>query len=176
MDSETLRHLQKFRAEAIPANAIRNQGATRVLAAIRAHLARVRLGTFVVQEETSFACRLQRATDNLRMRLPRRARHWGAARKALNLFLRDCTYDYYLRRHYHLDRVEPWLEAPLDSNVAIALRREPEGSKLPRWDSLRRLKPTVSNQYQTVALRVARRKGIRRVHLDLYYWRADRRG
>lgn len=174
MDAITLRRLQRFHAEAIPANAIRNQGAKGVLKAIRDHLACSDLATLVTGDDVAFARRLQRATSNLMRRLPEPGRHWGAARKALNLFLRDCTYDHHLRIQYRLDRIERWLEIPLDSNVAKALRREPEGTGLPRWDSLCRLAAKTSAEYQAVAQCVARRKRIRRVHLDLYYWRANR--
>jgi hypothetical protein len=175
MDSRTLSKLQRFRAQAIPANAIRNQGAEKVLEAIWNHLERVDLATFVTKDRRAFAHRLREATHRLQRRLPRRAtRRWGAARKALNLFLRDCTYDHRLRAHYGLGKIEPWLEVPLDRYAAIALRKEPEGRCLPPWDSLKRLKPKVSQQYQDVAQDVARRIGILRVHLDLYYWRDER--
>ena len=43
---------------------------------------------------------------------------WGAARKFLNLYLREITYNFFLREKYHLQRIEHLLELPLDSNVA----------------------------------------------------------
>ncbi len=174
MDERTLEKLQRFRAEEIPANAIRNQGVKGILAAIRHHLTQVRLETFVVKDHRSFARRLREATYRLQRRLPRRAaRRWGVARKALNLFLRDCTYDHHLRAHYGLGKIEPWLEVPLDSYVALALRDEPEGADLPRWNSLKALRGAESRKYQSTAQKVATRMRIRRVHLDLYYWRNE---
>lgn len=171
LDKRTLILLQTFRAEAIPANAIRNQGAKKVLEAIREHLRSVDLATFVVEDRRSFARRLRDATYRLQRRLPKRAaRRWGASRKALNLFLRDCTYDHYLRARYGLGKIESWLEVPLDRYVAIALHGEPEGIELPRWQGLKRLNGRVSRQYQDVAQRVADRIPIPRVHLDLRYW------
>jgi hypothetical protein len=100
---------------------------------------------------------------------------WGAARKAINLFLRDCTYDHHPRSHCHLGRIEPWLEVPLDSFVASALRKTRKGRNLPRWDSLIKLEPEVSRNYQEVAQAIADGKGIARVHLDLRYWTEGRK-
>lgn len=171
MDEKTLRKLQTFCAEAIPANAIRNQGAKKVLEAIRGHLRGVDLATFVVKDRHSFARRLREATYRLQRRLPKRAvRRWGAARKALNLFLRDCTYNHHLRARYGLGKIELWLEVPLDRYVAMALRGEPEGSELPRWQGLKRLNGRASRKYQDVAQKVADRIVTSRVHLDLRYW------
>ena len=69
-----------------------------------------------------FQSRLNVATRRLKDRLPKGARNWGAARKALNIFLRDVLYNHYLRSRHHLDRLEEWLEVPLDRDVAAALR------------------------------------------------------
>lgn len=179
MDKRTLRLLQKFRAEAIPANAIRNQGRN-VLGAIRRHLQKVDLSTFVVRDRWSFVRRLREATARLQRRLPKDggvepAQLWGAARKALNLFLRDCTYDHHLRAHYGLGKVEPWLEVPLDSYVAGALRKTRKGKGLAKWDSLKGLDDKISGEYQEVAQDIADRQGIARVHLDLGYWTGGRK-
>ena len=86
--------------------------------------------------------------DSLKRRLPKGARSWGAARKALNIFLRDVLYNHYLRSHHGLDRLEDWLEVPLDRDVAVALRAESEGGELPRWKTIKRLTPDVSGRYQ----------------------------
>jgi hypothetical protein len=47
--------------------------------------------------------------------LPAGAKNWGAARKALNLVLRDILYNQYLQREYGFNRIGKWLELPLDS-------------------------------------------------------------
>lgn len=96
---------------------------------------------------------------------------WGPARKFLNLFLRDVVYDHYLRRAYRLRQLEKVLELPLDSNVGHRLREEKEGRHLPRWHSVKHLSREESAEFQAVAARVAKRMGIRRIHLDLIYWR-----
>jgi len=173
MDAQTLRRLQRFRAEEIPANAIRNQGAPGVLRAVRAFLRRLSLARFRTRTRPEFEAHLDAVTERLRRRLPADAQHWGAARKALNLFLRDCAYDHHLRTHYGLATVEPWLEVPLDSYVAGALRAARRGRLLPQWPGLKGLTPEDSSRYQEAAQRLAERKGINRVHLDLYWWRME---
>jgi hypothetical protein len=144
-----------------------------VLAA-RLFLKELNLDSFRTGNEQQFRSRLNTATKHLKDRLPRKARNWGAARKAINIFLRDALYNHYLRSRYRLDRLEGWLEVPLDRNVAMGLCAEPEGVKLPRWKSIKSLtekREEISLQYQAVANKVARRKRTQRVHLDLYYFR-----
>lgn len=171
MNAKTLRRLQRFRAEAIPANAIRNPGAPGVLGAVRGFLRRLSLARFCSRSRARFEAHLDAAMERLRRRLPTEAHNWGVARKALNLFLRDCAYDHHLRARYGLATIEPWLEVPLDSYMAKKLRKSQRGKGLERWPFLRHLDRTVSARYQKVAQQVANRKGICRVHLDLYWWR-----
>jgi hypothetical protein len=171
MDSKTLRRLQRFRAEAIPANAIRNQGAPGVLAAARPFLRRVSLARFRTRSRATFEAHLDAVTERLKRKFPPKAQNWGAARKTVNLFLRDCTYDHHLRACYGLAVIEPWLEVPLDSYVANTLGKHKRYELPSRWPGLKELTPEESAQYQDVAQRLADRKGIYRVHLDLYWWR-----
>ncbi len=156
---------------AIGTSTLRNQGAPGVVSAAREFLKELDLDLFRVRNRDSFHARLSAATRRLKGRLPKRARNWGAARKALNIFLRDALYNHYLRSRHGLERLEEWLEVPLDRDVATALRRETQGASLPRWKTIKRLTPKISRRYQAVAQVVARRKGTQRVHLDLYYWR-----
>jgi len=60
---------------------------------------------------------------------------------------------------------------PLDSHVAAGLRAEPEGKQLVRWPRIKHLGAEVSGQYQGVASAVAKRRGVTRVDLDVFYWR-----
>ena len=103
--------------------------------------------------------------------MPARSRSWGRARKALNIFLRNVLYNRYLSGAYSLSSIEQYLEVPLDSYVGIALAGVPEGSGLPKWSSVIGLTAEASEEYQTVARRVAKRKRTAPVHLDLYYFR-----
>jgi hypothetical protein len=95
---------------------------------------------------------------------------WGAARKALNLFLRDCLYNKYLNSHYRLDIIEHWLEIPLDSVIAKQLKRDAGRGCLPLWPGLKRLKKNESIKFQEHASFMAMEKGIARVHLDIGMW------
>ncbi len=173
MDRDTLGKLQRFRAESIPAAAIRNQGCPGILTAVRMFCAKLPLGMFVVPTAREFRARLDRATAALMRRCPPRGRHWGTSRKALNLFLRDVTYCHHLRTAYGLGRMETWLEVPVDSDVATGLAEEAEGADLARWKTLKRLTPERHSKYQAVATLVAKRQKppMHRVHLDLLYWR-----
>src|SRR5438067_10654261 len=130
---------------------LRNQGAPGVVSAAREFLKQLDLAAFRGGSRERFEARLNVATRRLERRLPRGARNWGAARKALNIFLRDVLYNHYLRSRHALDRLEEWLEVPLDRDVAVALRGESEGAALPRWKTIKRLTPDVSRRYQSVA-------------------------
>jgi hypothetical protein len=102
-------------------------------------------------------------------------RPWGTARKALNLFLRGCLYNHYLRKNYGLARTEPWLEIPLDGVVARALKKLAGRGKLPVWHGLKRLRPEQSARFQEFAAKHARTVGLpARVFLDHDLWIANR--
>lgn len=94
----------------------------------------------VPRSAPAFTCWLNDRTECLRQRIWRRVSRerrdklkdkcpdpsmpmWGVARKSLNLFLRCCLYNHYLRSKHHLERIEPLLEVPLDSVVGKGLRR-----------------------------------------------------
>jgi len=116
---------------------------------------------------------LDRHTEALRRRFPLKARHWGAARKALNLFLMDACHNRHLYAYHKLSTIEQWLEVPLDSFVAKGLRRDIPGSLLPKWNSIKGLSKSQSDSYQESAKVAAASRGVARVHLDLYYWSKD---
>lgn len=165
--------LKRIAVLTIGPSALRNQGAAGVLEKARAYLTRLDPARFVVSEERQFKARLNGHTRALRRTLPKEARRWGAARKALNLFLRDVSYNFYLARAYRMARVRQWLEVPLDASVAKGLRSDPLGANLPRWPGIKDLRPSQSARYQRVAAAIAKEKGIARVDLDLWYWRAN---
>lgn len=143
------------------------------VAAAHSYLEQLDLRVFSTGSATGFRRALDGKTDSLARRLPER--RWGIARKCLNIFLRDAAYNRFLCRAYNLDRIEPWLEVPLDRQVAEGLKREAGRGFLPRWRAIKTLDPEVSRRYQDFAARVAKGKGIHRVHLDLLYWRPSRR-
>jgi hypothetical protein len=171
LDPDFVRCLQRRIAEgAVGPSALRNQGNRNVIARARTFLGELDLTRFVVGREPEFRKTLDRCTEQLRRAFPPRARHWGAARKALNLFLRDVLYNQYLADHLRFAKVEAWLEVPLDSYVAKDLTALSLRS-LPKWRGVKYLTPKESTEFQTVARQIASGHGIASVHLDVYFWR-----
>lgn len=148
---------------------LRGQGAGGMIAAARMHLYTLNLACFA--DPDTFGHQLDLETAALLRRFPKGGKSWGGARKVLNLFLREVLYNRFIFEAYDFRSVESLMEVPLDNHVALRLRKEPEGQRLARWPRLIRLTPQVSDQYQEVALAVAERRKLARVHLDLIYWR-----
>ena len=172
MIPKTIEYLRRRTAElAIGNSTLRNQGARGVAKAARTFLANIDIKSFSVTSEQEFSATLDRATIALSQALPEGARNWGTARKALNIFLRDCLYNQFLCSHFAISHVHPWLEVPLDSHVAKGLRNTFEGNTLPKWTTITGLKHELSDRYQEVAGKVAKKLGCNRVDLDIYLWR-----
>jgi hypothetical protein len=126
------------------------------------------LAPFGTNNQRVFSRRLDTTTLRLQNRLPKRAASWGLSRKLLNIFLRDALYTKYLSRQYGLAAAERFFEVPLDSITAKQIRLlVPE---LPRWPGVKYLDQDLSTAYQAAAQRIARKKGMARVHLDAYWW------
>jgi len=66
---------------------LRNQGSKGVIKAAQQYLALIDLNVFRTSDEKTFLNVLDNETEQLRKALPKGAQKWGAARKALNLFL-----------------------------------------------------------------------------------------
>lgn len=109
---------------------------------------------------------LDEASNELQVKLP--GRSWGFARKSLNVFLRDCLYNVYLREQNHLDQAEYCLEIPLDSIVAEKIRECDRF--MPRWRNIRDLDCHTNEFYQVLAAEIAENEGYARVHLDAVWW------
>jgi hypothetical protein len=164
---------------AVGPSTLRGQGKG-VLRATQVFLTQLNLNEIPLVSERGFHDWLDTQTESLLGVLQEKAgienRPWGAARKALNLFLRDILYNQYLNRHFRLDRLESWLEIPLDRVVAEGLQKRAvkANRNLPRWPGLKELKSGDSERYQSYALECARQEGIERVHLDAYLWIENR--
>jgi hypothetical protein len=170
MNAEMLRAIQQRSARAaIGSSAMRGAGSKGVVEAGREFLSRLNLAPFGTSDSRRFAAHLDRTTDRLQGHLPRSARHWGLARKGLNIFLRDCLYTAYLRKHYRLNVAERFFEVPLDSICGDRLY-DAAKDQLPKWPGVRKLDPETSARYQEVASSVARKRGAARVHLDALWW------
>jgi hypothetical protein len=173
-----IKRVQDYVAEtSVGTSALRNQGAKGMIGIAREYLKKITLKDFDTADEVKFRAPLDKHTERLRKRFPDPAQHWGAARKALNRFLMDACHNRHLFRHYGLGVIEHWLEVPLDSHVAKHVAKTISGKRgairLPRWTSIKSLKPCDSDTYQNVAKAAAARRGIARVHLDLSWWRND---
>jgi hypothetical protein len=163
--------VQNFLANAFSVGIVRNMVPRGTLANVQEFLKEIDLEALSKKSASQFPQELDRLTEELQQRLPKGHRHWGVARQCLNLFFRYTFYNHYLRKSYDLDKLERYLEIPLNSHVGTELRRTPEGKSvsLPRWRTLKRLEPGDSKRFQDVAKEVAKRGGTERVHLDVVF-------
>lgn len=153
---------------------MRGKGNTGCSEAARSALRDVDLRTFATSDATKFRDRLDAETQRIRLRLPAGARHWGLARKVLNIYLRDCLYTTYLEDKFELSKAEPLLELPLDSYTARDLKGAPSTRPLPRWPGVKHLSANENALFQLAALEIARARGFSRVHLDAFFWSLNR--
>jgi hypothetical protein len=158
---------------AIGPSTLRNQGASGVVSAARDGLSRLNLAAFRVATPAAFDKQLNASTERLRKSLPPDAQHWGTARKAINIYLRDVVYSVHLSNHFGLSVIRPWLEVPLDSYVAMWIKADSDGKTSLRWCGVKHLTPKISADYQEVASQIALRKRLDRVDLDILYWRTQ---
>ncbi len=154
-------------------SALRGQGKG-VLKVSQGFLASLSLECIPSSCEGEFRSWLDRQTKILLDKLPITGRPWGAARKALNLFLRDILYNKYLSSEFEIEMIEPWLEVPLDSAVARGLKSEAGRGRLPQWPGLKNLNSDASYTYQNFAATYANSLDVERVHLDMYLWLENR--
>jgi hypothetical protein len=172
MNDELLKRLLlRTASSSIGASTVRNQGAAGVVQAARRGLAKINLERYRGVGADRFSTLLNEDTNKLQRLLPPGARHWGTARKCINIFFRDILYNRFLNDRYSFSSFEPLLELPLDRHVATGLQSAREGKTLPRWTTIKRLTPETSAAYQKAATRIATRLGTHTVHLDLMYWR-----
>jgi len=159
---------------AIGASTLRGQGAPGVVETARAYMKQMQLRRLRrIRSEKGYQRILNNHTGRLSMRFPGRAKgNWGAARKALNIFLRGVVYNRLLCDWYKIRHLEPWLEVPLDSYVINGIKGDKKrDERLPKWKSIKSLNKEDSDMFQQIAKNIARREGVRRIHLDLKYWR-----
>jgi hypothetical protein len=154
---------------AIGPSTLRGAGNTGAVEVTRRFLEQLDLRHFGTSSDRRYMEQLDEATLRLKRRLPKGARHWGLARKSLNIFLRDCLYNVYLSDGYRLARAEPLLELPLDSITGKRLSELADGA-LPRWETIKGLKRDRSDEFQEFAAVYAAKNGIARVHLDAFWW------
>jgi hypothetical protein len=173
--SELLEWIRGFvAADAIGVTSLRGQR-KRTRKAVLEFLEGMPLSKIARRSREAFREWLDKQTERLRRQLPGRPGPWGVARKALNLYLRSCVYNHFLRKAHRLVVIEPWLEVPLDSIVANSIREQAEDGTLPRWPGLKHLTPRGSRRFQEEGAALA--KGMRvpaLVFLDNVLWVANR--
>jgi hypothetical protein len=170
--TEFLKTMQKKVAvSAVGPSALRSQGRG-VLAATQDILSEIDLSAIPMGKQENFNNWLALQTKIILKAMPVKEKPWGAARKALNLFLRDSLYNRYLCERYGISKLENWLEIPLDSAVAKGLKKK--DTNLPRWPGLKYLKKDISDNFQETALRISEKEKIARVHLDMVLWLENR--
>jgi len=120
---------RKVAISAVGPSAVRGRKGGKIIKVVHDFLAETGLASVPRTRQAEFLDWLDQRTSALQDRLPARRgkkrprRPWGIARKAINLFLRDAVYNKYLSGRFGLDRLEAWLELPLDSQVARRLRQ-----------------------------------------------------
>jgi hypothetical protein len=171
MNKEIIRLLAKQRASSGVGSSTLRGHPNGIIPAAREALNEIEIENYSrVNTEKAFLNLLERDTQKIMTAFPKKAKDdWGAARKVLNIFLRDLCYYKYTCRHYKLERIEKWLEVPLDSYVAKGLRHF--NGSLRRWPGIKGLQRKVSDEYQEAAARLAKVKRINKVDLDIIFWR-----
>lgn len=167
-----LKTMQEFVAtSAIGVSALRNQGRGSHQA-VRDFLAAMLLTPLKGMGQVEYRNWIDEATEGLLAKWPGTGRPWGAARKSVNLFMRDALYNQYLSQEHDIGHVEKWMEIALDSKVAKGLHRR--FPALPAWPGLKHLGQHVSDQYQGCAQQLADDLDRSRVHLDIWLWLENR--
>ena len=170
--TDFLAAIQEYVANiAIGASSLRNQGAPGVIDAARQFLAGLPLRHLKGIEPSRYGKWLDKATYELQASFPDGAKDkWGAARKAINIFMCHAQMNRELSSEYELDRLAEAMETPLDKLSATKLCEWAAGRRLPRWLGVGSLTPEVSRAYQDFALEIAKQKGIPRACLDVLLW------
>jgi len=170
--TEYLKRVQRYVANiGISGSSLRNQGAKGVVGSARHFLASLDLNSLREMEPAEYSEWLESVTCSLRDFLPEGARRWGAARKAVNVFMCHAFLNKDLSATYGLTRFGEVMETPLDSVAAKELRKQASRARLPQWPGVGRLDPDVSRKYQDVASEIAKQHGIPRACLDVVLWR-----
>lgn len=159
---------------AVGPSTARGKGNAGIVEAARSFLVKLELSPFGTADAAKFRMNLDSQTLELLAAFPSAARHWGIARKLLNIFLRDSFYTTYLRDAYDLKKAEELFEIPLDSFIAKALLNQVRPSKLEVWRGVKWVSPALNGEYQNAATHVAATQGFARVHLDALWWSVSR--
>jgi hypothetical protein len=163
----------------IGASTLRRQGPSGMVKASRQYLAQLDLKKLNNITESQFQTWLAVNTENLMKKFPKDGEpNWGAARKAMNIFLENAFYDRFLAKCYNLQKLEKYLELPLDNSVVKGLKKDSEAPEtrhtMPKWSGIKHLNVEDSDKFQYCAKMVADKIGTTRIFLDLRYWRPQK--
>lgn len=100
-------------------------------------------------------------------------------RKCLNIFLTDAAQHTLLRKVYKLNKIEKFLEVPIDSQTAEGILKDYAPSagwprinrRCIKWRGINYLNQLQHDIYQEMSLKLANRFGVFRYELDAIYWR-----
>ena len=165
----------------IGASSMRNQGSEGLIDGMREYFYKeINLKDFKrsLKNEKAYKIFLEKHTDKLLKKFFRKGLQWGAARKGLNLFLRELVYNKFIMDYLQFPRdfkgllkQLQFMELPLDSFTIEGLKDDYQ-EKLPSWKGVKRLECEDSEEFQNAAKEIALTKyKTARIHLDLIYWR-----
>lgn len=137
--------------------------------------------TFLLEDlsklnEKVFLKHIDSKTIELSQELPKpdcKPPNWGAARKAINIYLRLCVMNKDINSFYNLSSIEEYLEVPLDSETVRGIKKESKAN-LPSKFTIRNLAKTESDKFQEAARKVAKKKKIHRYELDVVLWNSEK--
>lgn len=98
--------LRRVASTSVGPSAVRSRPKGTVFAA-RDFLANINMRNFNKPTEKEFLSTLNKTTEMFVKKMPDGAKHWGSARKLLNLFLRAVVYNRFLCEKYNLYHIEP---------------------------------------------------------------------
>lgn len=154
----------------VGASTLRNIGAAGDVASARKSLATIELSAYQQVDLAGFIKQIDTDTEKIRQAFPNGAKHFGAARKVLNTFLRGAYYNTFLCSSYGLDRIASYYEIPLDKLSALGiLSQMPKQDRVP-WVGVKHVTPSINATFQRLATELADRLGTLRVHLDAVFW------
>ena len=123
-------------------------------------------------DKTGFQTFLDNKTTELSRELPKPDNgrpNWGAARKVLNIFLRQCAMNKDINSFFELNRIEGYLEVPLDNHIVEKIDENADTSFAPNF-KIRDLTKKVSDEIQKKASDIATEKEVNRYELDVLFW------
>lgn len=161
---------------------VRNQGAPGIVAILRTYFEHnVNLNEFInaLPDHQNYQTFINQHTNQIVLQFPENAQSWGAARKGLNIFLREIVYSKFFSNLYTIpeefdefNNFVQHMEVPLDKDVAKGIRQDAI-IHLPNFGTIKHLTYNLSSIYQNQATIIANNENIARINLDLKYWRAE---